>query len=443
MSALPTLVRRAQQVLDHNRRGAWTCPSSALYAHQWLWDSCFIAVGVARYDPERAAAELRALLRGQWANGMLPHMIFADSSHDAGSRTIWRSRTRAFAPRDVATSCITQPPLLAIATSRVADALPGAQREQLLTDLVAPLVEYHTWLYAARDLGSGLVTLIHPWECGLDTTPPWMQELGRMPLPIWLRVAVRLRLARALRALRYDTRHLPASQRASDDDGLRMLVLAIRAGEHDFELRRMPRDTSVLVEDLAFNSLLIAANRSLERIAAEIGSPVGPELQQSFRRTEAALEALWDEPSGQYYSRNPASGDLIRTPALSTFLPLFARVPSRERAARLVSLLRDPEKYWPAWGVPSVPVDAPGFSETSYWKGPTWVNTNWLIAEGLAAYDESQLAADLRRRTIELVENAGFWEYFSPLSGAGYGAPDFSWTAALVVDLLALTTPAP
>src|SRR5439155_5421013 len=211
MSALPPLVRRAQEVLDHNRRGGWTCPSSALYPHQWLWDSCFIAMGVARYDPERAAAELRGLLRAQWANGMRPHMIFADGSHDAGSRTIWRSSTRAFAPRDVATSCITQPPLLAIATSRVADALPVAQREQLLTDLVAPLVDYHTWLYAARDLGSGLVTLIHPWECGLDTTPPWMRELGRMPLPLWLRGAVRRRLARLLRTLRYDPRHVPAS----------------------------------------------------------------------------------------------------------------------------------------------------------------------------------------------------------------------------------------
>ncbi|MDQ1432665.1 MAG: hypothetical protein QOF40_3267, partial [Actinomycetota bacterium] len=70
------LVRRAQAVLERNRRGAWTCPSVKLYPHQWLWDSCFTAIGIARYDAPRAAGELRALFRGQWANGMLPHMIF-------------------------------------------------------------------------------------------------------------------------------------------------------------------------------------------------------------------------------------------------------------------------------------------------------------------------------------------------------------------------------
>ena len=70
-------MRRARAVLDRNRCGNSTCPSLKLYPHQWLWDSCFTAIGLARFDPPRAAGELRALLRGQWANGMVPPMIFA------------------------------------------------------------------------------------------------------------------------------------------------------------------------------------------------------------------------------------------------------------------------------------------------------------------------------------------------------------------------------
>ena len=80
------LVRRARAVLDRNRAGAYTCPSVRLYPHQWLWDSCFTAIGIARFDAPRAADELRALFRGQWDNGMLPHMIFADGSRDINSR---------------------------------------------------------------------------------------------------------------------------------------------------------------------------------------------------------------------------------------------------------------------------------------------------------------------------------------------------------------------
>jgi len=82
-----------------------------------------------------------------------------------------------------------------------------------------------------------------------------------------------------------------------------------------------------------------------------------------------------------------------------------------------------------------VPVDAPEFQESRYWKGPTWVNMNWAIIQGLEQYDERELADELRRRTLELIDRSGFSEYFSPLTGAGYGADEFSWTAALTIDL--------
>ncbi|MET0920574.1 MAG: glycoside hydrolase, partial [Acidimicrobiia bacterium] len=172
------LVNRAKAVLERNRRSAWTCPAGDLYPHQWLWDSCFTAIGVSRYDARRAADEVRALLRGQWANGMLPHMIFAAGSNDLGSRTIWRSRTHEGAPRDVDTTCITQPPLVAIAAWRVAQELGADERSAFLTELYPKLLAHHEWLYRERDLErTGLITLIHPWECGLDSTPPWMRAL--------------------------------------------------------------------------------------------------------------------------------------------------------------------------------------------------------------------------------------------------------------------------
>src|SRR6185503_14151505 len=163
----------------------------------------------------------------------------------------------------------------------------------------------HSWLYTERDpSGSGLVTLIHPWECGLDTTPPWMLALERMPMPWWLRVASTLRLARLLRRLRYDTRHLPAVERPSDDDGLRMLALVTLAKKHRFELARLPRSRAVLIEDLAFNAMLITANLALEAIAGTLDQPLPPELTERFRTTERALDDLWDHTDRQYYSRN-------------------------------------------------------------------------------------------------------------------------------------------
>lgn len=431
------LARRAQVVLDHNRRGDWTCPSADLYPHQWLWDSCFIAIGLARTDPPRAAGEIRALFRGQWANGMLPNMIFAAGLRDLGSRRLWQSKKNPDAPRDVETSCITQPPLPSVAARHVARALPTGDGRAFLTELFPRLVDYHRWLYRERDLHRrGLVTLIHPWECGLDTTPPWMRELRRMPAPWWLRVALRYRLTRFIRFFRTDTRFTPPQERPTAADGLRMLVLARRIKRHDFDLRRVPPGESVLIEDLAFNAFLAVANQSLEAIARELERAIEPELTASFRATETALEELWDEETGQYYPRNAVTGELVKLPTIATFLPLMAGVPSRERATRLVALLHDPDRYWTKFPVPSVPTDSRQFDDDRYWKGPTWINTNWAVIQGLRASGEPALADELRQRTLDLVEGEGFSEYFSALNGVGFGADNFSWTAALTLDLL-------
>ncbi len=369
---------------------------------------------------------------------MLPHMLFADDALDVGSTRIWQSQQNPLAPRGVETSCITQPPVTAIAAWRVAQALPSGERTPFLAELFPKLVAYHEWLYRDRDPDEcGLVTLIHPWECGLDTTPPWMQALASMPLPWWARAATRLHLAHVMRFLRRDTKYVPSVQRPTDNEGLGMLVLARLAKRYGFELRRMPPSRSVLIQDLAFNAIFAAANRSLTLIAAELDQPLPPEFQDCFARTTAAIEELWNEDAGEYFSRDAVTGELLRISTIATFLPLFAGVSSSERAGALIARLRATSGFWPRFPVPTVPTDAPEFRDEAYWKGPTWLNMNWMIVEALDDHDEHDLAEQLRQRTLELVDNAGCSEYFSPLSGRGYGAPEFSWTAALVIELLA------
>jgi hypothetical protein len=66
---------------------------------------------------------------------------------------------------------------------------------------------------------------------------------------------------------------------------------------------------------------------------------------------------------------------------------------------------------------------------------PVWVNVNWLLITGLenAAYPEE--VKRLEERTLKLVYENGFWEYYDPLTGQGLGCSQFSWTAAAVLDL--------
>ena len=62
------LVEIAKTVLEENYEGTYTVPSQKLYPHQWLWDSCFIAIGFSNYDIDRAQTEILSLLR---VNGIM------------------------------------------------------------------------------------------------------------------------------------------------------------------------------------------------------------------------------------------------------------------------------------------------------------------------------------------------------------------------------------
>ena len=102
----------------------------------------------------------------------------------------------------------------------------------------------------------------------------------------------------------------------------------------------------------------------------------------------------------------------------------------------MVALLKDHKQFWLHHPLPSVPLSSKYFHAERYWQGPTWVNTNWLIIDGLERYGYKDEAADLRKRTLDMVSSAGCYEYFSPIDGKGLGAENFAWTAALTIDLL-------
>jgi glycogen debranching enzyme len=81
-------------------------------------------------------------------------------------------------------------------------------------------------------------------------------------------------------------------------------------------------------------------------------------------------------------------------------------------------------------------MDSSFFDPLKYWQGPTWINTNWLIIEGLKRYGFTEEAEQLTKKSINVVAKSGPSEYFSPLDGSPAGAANFSWTAALTIDLL-------
>lgn len=437
MNEQPSLLDAAQAVLENNDQGSHTVPTnSGLYPHQWLWDSCFIAIGLRHLDVDRAQQEILSLFRGQWANGMLPNIIHSDQNHTR-DKNIWRSWLNPNAPHGVSTSGITQPPMLAEAVVQVGKKLTKAERRSWYKLVYPHLLAYHEWLYRERDPHSeGLVLQVHPWESGMDNNPAWMNEIQDHQLPNWISIVKKLHLTPLINIFRRDTKSIPSAERLNTLDALVLYSTMRRLRRKNYEIGRILTRTQFTIEDIGFNSIFIRANQHLRDIAAFLKKDLPEELRASMKKTEAALEQLWDPYAGQYFSREFVSHRLLKTPTIGTLLPLYSGVIDDKRAKQLVKMIEDEKLFCANYPVPSVPVGSDQFNPIAYWQGPTWVNTNWLIIEGLKRYGFEDHAAALTESTLEMVAQAGCYEYFNPLDGAPAGADNFSWTAALAIDLL-------
>lgn len=427
----------AERVLKHNDRGGWTVPAGELYPHQWLWDSCFIAIGLRHISPERAMTELTSLLRGQWANGMFPNIIFAPGNEYFRDREIWRSYISPHAPHDVPTSGLTQPPMLAEAVVQIGKKLEIRRRRSWYKQMYPHLLRYHEWLYTERDPhNEGLALLLHPYESGLDNTPYWISELRKHNLPWWIKAIEKSRLDGLINMVRRDTRHVPPGQRMSNVEAMAYWSALHRIRRKAYNSEAILSRSLFAIEDLAFNCIFIRANSHLREIAKTAGRTLPDSMLNEMARSEAALETLWDDNTGQYYSRSFVSHKLIEEPTIAGLLPLYSGKLDAQRAERLVELLESRKWFGAKWPVPSVPMGSSYFDPYKYWQGPSWINTNWLIIDGLRRNGFHKHADKLAEVSIKLVEEHGPSEYFNPLTGQPAGAPDFSWTAALTIDLI-------
>ncbi|PID32375.1 glycoside hydrolase [Candidatus Saccharibacteria bacterium] len=431
------LLDDCQAVLLDNNRGSHTIPAQGLYPHQWLWDSCFIAIGLRHFDIDAAKREIFSLLKGQWTNGMIPHMIFAPSDAYQQDRNIWRSWLNPNAPDHLSTSGITQPPMVAEAVVRIGRKLPTAERHSWYKQVYPALARYHLWLATERiPTGDGLCVLLHPYECGLDNTPAWVHYIRSQHMPWWTTTIERLHIDWLVNLFRRDTKHTPPGQRISNTDALLNYVWVRRLRRCHFDTPTALKRKGLALQDIAFNSIFIRANQHLADIAADIQQELPQELAAYNDHAAAALDSLWDEYATRYYARDFHTQQAIKQPSIQTLMPLYSRSITPQRAEQLVRLIEDEQLFGSPYPVPSVPLNSPCYKPHSYWQGPTWVNTNWLIIDGLRHYGFHDHAALLRDITIELVERSGAYEYFSPQDGTPAGAHNFSWTAALTIDLL-------
>ena len=100
-------IEQAKSILVKNDVDGYTIPTHGLYPFQWNWDAAITALGWMKVDESRAWLEVEMLLKGQWDNGMVPHIVFHKpvDTYFPGP-DVWGVKNK------IPTTAISQPPVL-------------------------------------------------------------------------------------------------------------------------------------------------------------------------------------------------------------------------------------------------------------------------------------------------------------------------------------------
>jgi Mannosylglycerate hydrolase MGH1-like glycoside hydrolase domain len=376
----------------------FTCPATPRYRHQWYWDSCFHAIVWRHFDPARARAELRTLVRAGRLDGFIPHTAFWDRP------AYWR-RAPFYGTHTVfgctATATI-QTPLLALAWELVAQASPD--EPSFATEALPQLRLHYDWLARERDIdGDGLLTIIQPDESGLDDSPKYDGLYGWMrhdrPGHFWL--------IERYRRLSYDARRI-----------------AERYEQH--------------VEDVLVNVFYALALRALSRLDADRRRLWA---ERAAETELALLERCHDERTGLFFDLAGGAERPLRVSTWSSLAPLaLSSLPEDVRRTLVERHLLHPRRYRASYGIPSVSLEEPSFHPSFQawrcWRGPSWINIAWLLVPAVRELGYAREADRIVDSLVRMVDRHGYREYYNPLTGRGLAARGFGF-ATLLVDLLA------
>ena len=416
------LVQRAKEIIEKNDLGTYTVPTHGLYPFQWNWDSCLTAIAMAHYDEARAWVEIETLFAHQWADGMVPHIVFhrEDDRYFPGP-DVWATG------RPVPTSGITQPPVAGFAVRRLYERSGNKQMAlEKVRTLLPKIHAWHEWFYECRDPeGTGLVAIIHPWESGRDNSIDWDDAFARVPTE------------GVLPFTRRDTEYADPDHRPTQEQYERYIWLVQLFRSLNWDNALLHDNSPFRVIDPGFNAILLRSCSEIADLAAELGEQtIADAANERVANGCAALESLWSEERGQYLCLDRATGDLIDSPSVGGLLATFAPISKgrSEAIARKIASLSDRVSYI----VPSHDPEDPRFDSKRYWRGPSWLIVNYLIADGLRRQGLKEAADKLVANSIELIEKSGFAEYYDPHTGEPCGGKSFTWTAAMIIEFIAL-----
>lgn len=197
-------------------------------------------------------------------------------------------------------------------------------------------------------------------------------------------------------------------------------------------------DSGMPVESPDLNTYLCLQESALANIAATLGDQTAADywMKRAVALAQQMLALMWDSQAGLFWASRKGQPIHVRTPF--NLFPLLTGYMPPDIAARLVAHLTDEHSFWSRYPVPTVALNDRHYSPETMWRGPTWVNVNYLLIEGLEKSGHHAVARDLRHRTLEMMcALTDIYEYYHPDTGQAppKAAPIFGWSSALFIEM--------
>ncbi|KAF8534679.1 glucosidase I [Trichophaea hybrida] len=222
--------------------------------------------------------------------------------------------------------------------------------------------------------------------------------------------------------------------------------------------RAIPPHTGELHVDLI--SWVGMMTRCIKRIATTIGET---DDAAEFAKIEHAVARNIDDLhwSEKYHTYCDATIDdfeesvhVCHKGYISIFPVLVGLVEKdSEKLGKVLDLMEDPEELWSDFGLRSLSKSDELFGTgENYWKGPVWININYLAIQRLSEYaslpgphqaQAARIYEKLRKAVVENVyrqwkETGYAWEQYDSISGKGQRTAHFLGWTSLVDNLMSM-----
>ena len=394
----------------------------------WGWDSWKQATGMARFNPEAAEDNIRAHfdyqitpddpVRPQDAGTIVDCIFYNLGPERGGDSGNWNERN-------------SKPALAAWAVYNIYRQTGDVA---FLEEMYPKLVAYHNWWYTNRDVDHNGIAeygaMVHDSHYQYDREGNILLDGNGEPLFDEDAIIEAAAWESGMdNATRFD-------KEGNGPDDIGVHVFPVRNADNEIV------GYSINQESVDLNSYLYAEKAFLMSMAEVLGydEDVAKYEKEAAYVRDYINTNMFDEETGFYYdlqtNEDGSEKKLLvnRGKGTEGWLPLWAKLATPEKAARVAENMLDEDKFYRPVPFPTASADNDKYSPSTYWRGPVWLDQALYAVEALQNYgyeDEAREAAyRLFDNTEGLLGDGPIRENYNPETGEGLHTKNFSWSAA-------------